>query len=89
MRLDKYPVFRKAIHPWYDSDAACFVVIFFMILVGLFGVSGISTARETAEYRGYMWVPILCIVMSGAVVLSTAIRLIKRFAHRYSREEEE
>ncbi len=85
MRIDQNPVFRKSIVPWYDSEAACIGVIVFMLIVFLFGVAGISVARETPEYNGFVWIAVLLVVMSGGVILSTTIRLIKRHARRYSK----
>jgi len=86
MRLGQSPpVFRKEIVRWYDSDPACFVIIFFMFLVLLFGVAGISVARENLEYHEHIWVAILLVVMSGGVIVSTTIRLAKRYANRFSK----
>ena len=81
MRLDQNPVYRKVIVPWYDSEIACLVVIAVMFIVFLFGFIGISVASETAEYRSLVWVPILVVTLSGAVILSTTIRLIRRYAN--------
>ncbi|TES94598.1 MAG: hypothetical protein E3J94_00380 [Desulfobacteraceae bacterium] len=85
MRIDQNPVFRKAIVPWYDSETACLIVIFFMFLVFLFSCAGISVARANIEYHEYVWVPVLLVVMSGGVIIFTTIRLIKRYAHRFSK----
>lgn len=85
MRIDQNPLFRKAIIPWYDSEAVCIVVIVFMMIVFFFGVVGISVARENSEYHGYVWIAVLLVVMSAAVIFSTIIRLIKRHARRYSK----
>ena len=85
MRIDQNPLFRKTIISWYDSEAVCIGVILFMIIVFFFGVVGISVARENAEYHGYVWVAVLLVVMSGVVIFSTTIRLIKRHARRYSK----
>jgi len=85
MRIDQNPLFRKAIIPWYDSEAVCIGVIVFMIIVFFFGVVGISVVRENAEYHGYVWIAVLLVVMSAAVIFSTTIRLIKRHARRYSK----
>ena len=79
MRLDQNPVYRKVIVPWWDSELACLLVIIFMFLFFLFGSMGISVAHETNEYRPFIWVPILIVVLSGGVILSTAIRLFKRY----------
>ena len=85
MRLDQNPVFRKVIVPWYDSETACLIIIVFMGVVVLFGYAGISVAQNNPAYNECIWVPILLIVMSGGVILSTTIRLIKRYAHRFSK----
>jgi len=85
MRIDQNPLFRKAIIPWYDSEAVCIGVIVFMIIVFFFGVVGISVVRENTEYHGYVWIAVLLVVMSATVIFSTIIRLIKRHARRYSK----
>ena len=81
MRLDQNPVYRKVIVPWYDSEIACLIVIALMFIVFIFGFIGISVARETTEYRSFVWVPVLVVTLSGAVILSTTIRLIRRYAN--------
>jgi len=79
MRPDEKPIFRKIIVPWYDAETICFIVILFMVLVFLFGMVGLSVSGEIAEYNDFIWMPILLIVLSGWVIVSTVIRLIKRF----------
>ncbi len=83
MPLDQNPLFRKIIVPWYDSEMVCFIVIAFMFLVLIVGIVGISGAYEKVEYREHIWVPILLVIMSGLVMVSTAIRLIKRYSQRF------
>jgi hypothetical protein len=85
MRIDQNPLFRKSINPWYDSEAACIGIIIFMFIVFVFGCIGISVAREDAEFHGYVWIAVLLLVMSGGVILSTILRLIKRHTHRASK----
>ena len=85
MRIDQNPLFRKVIVPWYDSETACYIVIFFMFMVFLFGVAGISASRENIEFHEHVWVPVLLMVMSGGVIISTTIRLIKRYSRRFSK----
>ena len=85
MRIDHSPLFRKVIVPWYDSEAACYIVIFFMFIVFLFGVAGISASRENIEFHEHVWVPVLLMVMSGGVIISTTTRLIKRYSRRFSK----
>ena len=86
MRLAKNPVYRKVIVPWYDSETACFLTIIFMGVVFLFALAGVSVARETVEYHGYVWVPVFLMAASAVVIVSTAIRLIKRYAYKFSKE---
>jgi len=76
-------LFRKAIVPWYDSETACYAVFTLMFVILLFGVLGLSAAREVTAYRGYTWVPVALILMSLAVLVSTIIRLVRRVLRRY------
>jgi hypothetical protein len=85
MRLDQNPFFRKIILPWYDSDTACYIVIACMVIIILFSFTGISVTREIPEYRVHIWVPVLLVVMCTGVIVSTAIRLAKRYLRRYSK----
>ena len=80
MRLDpKGPLYRKIFIPWYDSEVACLLVIVFMFVVFLFGMIGISVAHESLEYRPFVWVPVSIVALSAIVILSTTIRLIRRY----------
>ncbi len=74
----KNPVFRKVIFPWYRSKTAYGITIAFMLFVFLFGLAGISVARTNTQFNGYIWVPIVLVVLSGGIITLTAIRLIKR-----------
>ena len=56
-----------------------------MILVFLFGFAGISASRENLAYHEHVWVPVLLVLMSGGVIISTTIRLIKRYSRRFSK----
>ena len=85
MRIDQNPVFRKSFIPWYDSETACIIVIIFMIVVLLFGFTGISVAHENAKYQEEVWVAVLLVVMSGGVLLTTTVRLVKRYIRRSSK----
>ena len=81
MRLDQNPVYRKVIVPWYDSEIACLVLIVLLFVVFLFGFIGISVASETIFYGSSIWVPIVLVVLSGGIILSITIRLIRRYAN--------
>ena len=85
MLYDQNPVHRKLITPWYDSRAVCLVVIFSMLLVFLFALVGVFSAWENSLYREMTWLPALLALLSGIVILSTTVRLIKRWNHRYAK----
>ena len=82
MPSDKSPVFRKAIIPWYHSKTAYGISIAFMLLVFFFGLAGIAVAREKIQYNDYIWLPIVLVVLSGALVIANTIRLFKRHASK-------
>ena len=75
---DSSPVFRKAITPWYQSKLSYVIFIIVMLAIFLFGIAGLGVAREVAAYRGFAWIPILLMVLSGALAITAAIRLIQR-----------
>jgi len=85
MRYDEKPIYRRLIVPWFDSEAACFFVIFFMVVVIWFSLMGIYVAYEKIEYHRHIWVPFLLILMGTWVFISTLIRLIRRYKHRSSK----
>ena len=79
MPSDKSPVFRKEIIPWYNSNTAYIILILFMLLVLLFASAGISVANGYPAYEGYVWVPIVLLVLSAGIIITTMARLIKRY----------
>jgi len=83
--MDQNPFFRKIIVPWYDSDTACYIVIVCMAIIIFFGFTGIFAAREASAAPSRIWVPVLLIVLGAGVILSTLIRLLKRYLHRYGK----
>ncbi|MGD2186799.1 MAG: hypothetical protein PVI71_11760 [Desulfobacterales bacterium] len=85
MPSNKNPVFRKAIIPWYNSATACIIVIAFMLLVLLFALAGISVANEHPAYKDYVWVPIILLVLSAGIIITTMARLIKRYSRKSAR----
>jgi putative effector of murein hydrolase LrgA (UPF0299 family) len=84
MRYDQRPVHRKLIVSWYDSETACFIQIMFMLLVFLFALAGVSVAIEYVEHHAHIWLPILLVIMSAGVIVSTTTRLVKRYRYRFS-----
>ena len=78
MPSHKSPVFRKAVIPWYNSKTVYIIVIVFLLLVFLFAMVGISVSRENPAYNGYVWVPIVLLVLSAGTIITTIVRLIYR-----------
>ena len=85
MPSNKNPVFRKAIIPWYNSKTAYIIVIVFMLLVLLFALAGISVAKEYPAYNGYVWLPVILLVFSAGIIITTIARLIKRNSRKSSK----
>ncbi|MBW2409929.1 MAG: hypothetical protein JRF72_09050 [Deltaproteobacteria bacterium] len=77
MPTDKNPVFRKAIIPWYHSKTASGVTIAFMLLVFLFGLAGISVANANVNFNGYIWVPLVLVILSAFIITVTIVRLVR------------
>jgi hypothetical protein len=78
MPFGQHPVFRRAIVPWYDSETACTAVLVLMGLVLLFGLVGLYVAQDRAEYQEHVWVPAVLVMLSVGVIISTAVRMIRR-----------
>ena len=85
MLYDQNPIYRRLIIPWFDSEATCFFVMFFMVVVIWFALMGLDVAYEKVEYNRHMWVPFLLMLMSTWVFVSTSIRMIKRYKHHTSK----
>ncbi|MBL0713764.1 MAG: hypothetical protein JJV98_08690 [Desulfosarcina sp.] len=84
MSLEKNPVFRRAIIPWYDSDRVCWIVVGFMAVTALFSAAGISVAMEELAFLNYIWLPLLLILLSTGTAVATLIRMIRRYIDRRS-----
>lgn len=85
MRLEEKPMFKKIIVPWYETERAFLFFILVMFIIFLFGFTGILVSQEEGGYREYVWTPVLLVVLSGICIISTSIRLIKRYIQRYSK----
>ena len=82
MPADKNPVVRKAVIPWYNSTTAYVIMVLLMLLVFLFAIAGITVVQENPAYQGFIWVPAVLLTMSVAIMVTTIIRLIKRYAQK-------
>ena len=85
MRLDPNPLFRKIIIPWYDNPLLCWVLLSAMVVLVVFSITGILVAEYTAEYKGFVWVPVTLFLLSLFLLLSLAFRLV-RHAHQQKEE---
>ena len=63
MQLDDSPLYRKTIIPWYDSETACLLVVVIMFPVVIFALCGIKVADEHAQYRAFVWLPVLLAII--------------------------
>lgn len=82
MLSNKNPVFRKAIIPWYNSNTTHIIMLVLMLLVLLFALAGISVANAYPAYKGYVWVPVILLVFSAGIIITTMARLIKRYSRK-------
>jgi len=78
MKIDPNPLFRKAIAPWYDSNAACWILLVALIGVAVFSSAGIAVASSRPDYLHHLWVPVTLLVLSFIASTSVVYRLIKR-----------
>ncbi len=82
MPSEKNPVFRKPVIPWYQSKTAYGLTIAFMLFVFLVGLVGISVTREYETYKSYIWVPAVLVILSGSLIVTNIIRLIRRYTSK-------
>ena len=78
MRIDRNPVHRSIIVPWYDSTMACYGVVFLMVWVFSFATVGLYVAQESTSYGEFMWLPLLLMALSLSVTVSILVRLTGR-----------
>jgi hypothetical protein len=82
MTSKKDPVFRKIVVPWYQSKTTYVLVLSCLILIFFFGLAGIAIARENARYHGLVWVPVVLVCMSGTLIVTMTLRLIRRLTSK-------
>jgi formate-dependent nitrite reductase membrane component NrfD len=85
MTREKSPVFRRAIIPWYDSDRVCWIVVGLMLAIAVFSGIGLSVALDSPAFNNYFWLPLLLLLLSTGIAVSTLIRILRRFVDRISR----
>lgn len=78
MQLDQNPFFRKTITPWYDSNFACWVLIWSMVLVFCFAVGGVIVSGDDPRLAPHIWFPLLLAGLSGFLVVKVYVRLNNR-----------
>ncbi len=86
MRLDPNPLFRRMIMPWYDGTPLCWALLLAMVVVALFGWSGISVASQNPAYNDFLWLPWTLLVLSLFVGQSVLRRLVRR--HLQQKEDD-
>ena len=82
MLSEKSPVFRKPVIAWYQSKTAYGLTIAFMLFVFLVGLVCISVTREYETYKGYIWVPAVLVILSGSLIVTSIIRLIRQYTSK-------
>ena len=85
MPREKPPVFRRAIIPWYDADRVCWIVVGFMLSTAVFSTAGLFAALEETDYQRHIWLPMLLLLLSIGITISTLIRMFRRYIERISR----
>ena len=79
MRLDRNPVHRSIIVPWYDSAMVCYGVVFMMVWVFWFAIAGLHVAQESNPYGEFMWLPLVLMAFGLSVTVSILVRLMRRW----------
>jgi hypothetical protein len=78
IQIEKSPIYRKVIIPWYDSDALCFAMIVFLIFICSFSIAGVFVALETLQFHRETWLPVLLFLLSFYVCVSASVRFVLR-----------
>ncbi len=82
MTFDPNPVHRRLLVPWYDADAACWLMVLGLSPAFLFGLLGLTLASATPEGQRCIAVPLLLVVLSGLVMGANLGRLLRRVIQR-------
>jgi hypothetical protein len=87
MRLDQKSVHRKEMIPWYDSDYSHYILIVLMFLIFLFGVQGVAATKQNADYNDFFWPPTIILVLSGLLIISSVLRIVRRYIRKYQERQ--
>lgn len=71
--------FRKTFIPWHDTEPVLLLILFFTLLVLLFSMVGVAAALDIPQFQTHIWLPGLLGSLSMILVISTLIRLIRRW----------
>jgi len=78
MELDKSPLFRRIITPWYDSDTACWILILWSLALFVFALTGLEIAISTPHFNSYVWFPLALTGLIFTLMVSLMFRMIRR-----------
>jgi hypothetical protein len=78
MRSDRPPFFRKQYIPWYDTTVACWILMFFLFLIGLFALSGVTVAGSKPDLVEHMWFPGMLAGLAFFLMVKIGFRLWRR-----------
>ena len=78
MQLDQNSLYKTVITPWYDSNSACHIMLFFLGMVFIFAGVGIWVALTNFSYEPYLWFPVTLAGFSFFVMVKTSFRLVHR-----------
>ena len=87
MKGQKNPSFRKGDPPRHHADLLGLLVSAFSAFIFFFSVQGIGVALEHDPYQRHVWVPVLLMFLSGALLVWNLFRILRRMVQRSVEEE--
>lgn len=82
----QYPLFKRVIHPWYDTDIAYIIFMFFMLSCFAFAIMGTQVCLEYATFKKIIMLPIILVCMSGYILMRIITELVLRYLDRIEYE---
>lgn len=76
------PVHRRELFPWYDTDFACILLVFAMVVVALFSAVGLTVVWAEPAFAPHLWVPAVLLALSLLAAGSLSFRLVRRQLRR-------